>query len=184
MTGTRTIGVAIAIPEPHGSALQRVRESYGDDLAGSIPTHITLLPPTEVDADGLDEIESHLRAVAAAKAPFDIHLRGSGTFHPVSPVVFVSVVLGISECERVEARVRSGPLMRDLAFPYHPHVTVAHDRPAEVLQQAFDDLAGYDVRFPVWGFSLYEHGPDGVWRPQRDFPLGQDLPGPSSLSTA
>jgi hypothetical protein len=32
----------------------------------------------------------------------------------------------------------------------------------------------------VWGFSLYEHGSDGVWRPQRDFPLGQDLPGPQS----
>jgi len=31
----------------------------------------------------------------------------------------------------------------------------------------------------VWGFSLYEHGPDRVWRPQRDFPLGRPLPGPA-----
>ena len=29
--------------------------------------------------------------------------------------------------------------------------------------------------------SLYEHGPDEVWRPQRDFPLGQHLPGPQSV---
>jgi 2'-5' RNA ligase len=79
----------------------------------------------------------------------------------------------------VESRVRSGPLARDLAFPYHPHVTVAHDLPSEVLLAAFDDMAGYDVRFRVWGFSLYEHGADGVWRPQRDFPLGQTLPGPA-----
>jgi hypothetical protein len=35
-------------------------------------------------------------------------------------VVFVSVVDGIGECERMEAKVRSGPLARDLAFPYHP----------------------------------------------------------------
>jgi 2'-5' RNA ligase len=175
---TRTIGVAIAIPEPHGADLQRVREGYGDPLAGSIPTHITLLPPTEVDADDLDRIEKHLRTIAESERPFEIHLRGTGTFHPVSPVVFVSVVLGISDCERVEARVRSGPLARDLSFPYHPHVTIAHHLPDDVLKRAFDEMSGYDVRFGVWGFSLYEHGADGLWRPQRDFPLGQALPGP------
>jgi hypothetical protein len=49
-----------------------------------------------------------------------------------------------------------------------------------VLQRAFDEMASYDVRFEVWGFSLYEHGADAVWRPQRDFPLGQELPGPRS----
>jgi 2'-5' RNA ligase len=178
---TRTIGVAIPIPEPYGTELQRVRESFGDPLARSIPTHITLLPPTEVETDDLDRIDKHLRTIAESEQPFEIHLRGSGTFHPVSPVVFVSVVLGISDCERVESRVRSGPLLRDLTFPYHPHVTVAHDLPYEVLTTAFDEMASYNVRFGVWGFSLYEHGSDGVWRPQRDFPLGQDLPGPQSL---
>jgi hypothetical protein len=75
--------------------------------------------------------------------------------------------------------VRRGPLDVALSFPYHPHVTIAHDRPDEVLRQAFDDMAGYDVRFGAWGFSLYEHGPDRVWRPQRDFPLGHSLPGPA-----
>ena len=174
------IGVAIAIPEPHGSALQKVRESYGDPLAGSIPTHITLLPPTEVAARDLVAIDEHLRGIAESEQPFDIHLRGTGTFAPVSPVVFVSVVLGIGDLERVESRVRSGPLARELEFPYHPHVTVAHHRPPEVLSQAFDDLATYDVAFQAWGFSLYGHGPDGVWRPQRDFPLGQALLGPAS----
>ena len=178
---TRTIGVAIAIPEPYGTELQRVREAFGDRLATSIPTHITLLPPTEVDSEDLDGIEKHLRSIAESEQPFEIHLRGSGTFHPVSPVVFVSVVSGIGDCERVEARVRSGPLARDLSFPYHPHVTVAHDLPPDTLRRAFDLMATYDVRFEVWGFSLYEHGSDGVWRPQRDFPMGQLLPGPQSV---
>jgi 2'-5' RNA ligase len=180
-SGTRTIGVAIAIPEPYGTELQRVRESFGDPLARSIPTHITLLPPTEVASDELETIDKHLRTIAESEQPFEIHLRGSGTFRPVSPVVFVSVVLGISDCERVESRVRSGPLQRELSFPYHPHVTVAHDIADDRLDRAFDDLALYNVRFGVWGFSLYEHGSDGVWRPQRDFPLGQHLPGPQSV---
>jgi len=172
----RTIGVAIAIPEPYGGELQRIRAGYGDELAGSIPSHITLLPPTEVDAEDLDDIEKHLRTIAESEALFEIRLRGTGTFRPVSPVVFISVVLGISDCERVEAQVRSGPLARTVTFPYHPHVTIAHDLPEEDLQWAFDEMAGYDVRFGVWGFSLYEHGPDGLWRPQRDFPLGLPLP--------
>lgn len=178
MAPERTIGVAVAIPEPYGSELQAFRESFGDSLATSIPTHITLLPPTPVPNVELDHVEEHLRKVAEAQRSFEIRLRGTGSFRPVSPVVFVSVALGIGDCERVEQAVRSGPLSRELSFPYHPHVTVAHDLPRDVLERAFDELATYDARFPVWGFSLYEHGADGVWRPQRDFAFGQLLPGP------
>jgi 2'-5' RNA ligase len=174
----RTIGVAIAIPEPYGSDLQSWREKFGDPLARAIPTHVTLLPPTEVYDRELPAIEEHLRTVAEAERPFEMHLRGTATFRPVSPVVFIQLVAGISDCERVERLVRSGPLYREIKFNYHPHVTIAHDLPDHVLDQAFTRLASYEASFPVWGFSLYEHGPDGVWRPQRDFPLGRQLPGP------
>lgn len=168
----------MAIPEPHGSELQRHRESYGDPHAHAIPTHVTLLPPRRVSEADLPGIEEHLRLLAQREQPFDIHLRGTGTFRPVSPVVFVQVADGISACERIASCVRSGPLSTELAFPYHPHVTVAHDLPDDVLDRAYDELATYEASFQVWGFSLYEHGPDGMWRPQRDFALGQPLPGP------
>jgi 2'-5' RNA ligase len=175
----RTIGVAIAIPEPFGSELQTWREKFGDPLARAIPTHVTLLPPTAVEAHRLPEIEEHLRGVAEAEQPFELHLRGTGTFRPASPVVYVAVAEGVAGCERVERQVRQGPLMhRDLAFPYHPHVTVAHDLGDAQLDHAFDKLAGYEARFAVWGFSLYEHGLDGVWRPQRDFSFGGAAPNP------
>jgi 2'-5' RNA ligase len=174
----RTIGVAIPIPDPYGLELQRWRESFGDPLARSIPTHITLLPPTEVAAAELPRIEEHLRLIAEVERPFPIRLRGTGTFRPVSPVVFVSVADGISACERVADKVRSGPLARSLTFPYHPHVTVAHDLPEEVLDRAFKELAHYSALFTVWGFSLYAHGLDGVWRPQRDFGFCTGSAGP------
>lgn len=166
----RTIGVAIAIPEPFGSELQNHREHFGDPLARSIPTHVTLLPPTSVSDDALPEVEAHLRAIAAGATTFDILLRGTGTFRPASPVVFVTLAEGISHCELLELQVRSGPLgHRELEFGYHPHVTVAHDIADEALSHAFDKLAQYEARFSVWGFSLYEHGSDGVWRPAVDF---------------
>ncbi len=175
----RTIGVAIAIPEPWGGELQRRRAQFGDPLAYAIPTHVTLLPPTPVDGATLPDIEEHLRCVAEREQPFEMLLRGTGTFRPVSPVVFVQIAHGIGDCERVEAQIRSGPLSRDIRFYYHPHVTVAHDVPDHALDRAFDDLADYEARFEVWGFSLYEHGSDGMWRPQRDYAFGSGVPGPA-----
>lgn len=175
----REFGVAIGLPEPYHSELQGWRTRLGDPNAEAVPPHVTLLPPTALPEGRLEHVEEHLRAVAARESPFELHLRGSGTFRPVSPVVFVPLARGIGECERVERQVRSGPLARDTLFPYHPHVTVAHDLDEAGLDRAFDALATFDARFPVWGLSLFERGPDGVWRPQRDFPFGRGgLPGP------
>ncbi|WP_242614625.1 2'-5' RNA ligase family protein [Actinomadura roseirufa] len=176
--GVRMIGVAIPIPDPYGALLQRMRASYGDPLATAIPTHITLLPPTEVDAALLGAVEEHLREVARTEQGFRIRLSGSGTFRPVSSVVFVALAEGIGGCERVQAKVLSGPLARTLPFPFHPHVTVAHDLPDTVLDRAFKDLADYRAEFEVWGFSLYEHGADEVWRPRQDFAFGTGGAGP------
>ncbi|MFL6056009.1 MAG: 2'-5' RNA ligase family protein [Actinoallomurus sp.] len=168
----RTIGVAVAIPEPYGPELERRRASYGDPLASSVPAHITLVPPTRVPVSELEEIERHLRDAARDEHRFDIHLRGTGTFRPVSPVVFVALAEGIGDCERLEYKVRSGPLAVDRPFPYHPHVTVAHHLTDAVLDRAFKELASYEATFPVHAFSLYEHGLDCVWRPRRHFPFG------------
>lgn len=165
------IGVAIAVPDPWGAELERWRASFGDPQADAIPAHITLLPPTAVEAGGLDAVEAHLTAAAADVAPFEVHLRGTGTFRPVSPVVFVALANGIAGCERLEAQVRRGILDRELDFPYHPHVTVAHDLPEDVLDEAYDALGGFAARFVVSGFSLYVHGADGVWQVRRTFDL-------------
>ncbi|GAB3678522.1 2'-5' RNA ligase family protein [Angustibacter aerolatus] len=170
--GHRTIGVAVPVPEPWGERLREHRASFGDPLAASIPTHVTLLPPTPVADELVDDVAQHLEQVASTMRPFDIHLRGTATFRPVSPVVFVQLVEGIGECELLERAVRRGPLERDLAFYYHPHVTVAHHLPDDALDTAFEALAGFECRFTVDAFHLYEHGDDGVWRTDRAFGFG------------
>lgn len=167
-----TIGVSIAIPSPHAEMLQAKRASFGDPLADSIPTHVTLLPPTEVDDDELTEAVEHLEEVAAEKTSFRMVLRGTGSFRPISPVVFVQVSGGLADCELLEKAVRRGPLERSLEFYYHPHVTVAHHVPEEALDRAFTELADFECEFVVGEFHLYEHGTDGVWRPVRSFSLG------------
>jgi len=172
----RSIGVAIEVPQPYGADLQDWRRRLGDPSAERIPPHVTLLPPTAATDDELVAIEEHLTEIAADEFPFEMQLRGTGTFRPVSPVTFVAVAAGIAECERLESRVRTGPLAREIRFNYHPHVTVAHDVEDAALEQGFRALSGYEASFRVWGFSLFEQGDDRVWRPQRDYTFGNVSP--------
>ena len=167
---TATIGVAIAIPEPWATRLQEYRLEIGDPTAMGVPTHITLIPPTRVDRD-LTPIVEHLSAVAASSERFRVHLRGTGTFRPVSPVVFVSLAEGISQCERLADAVRRGPLDVETHFPYHPHVTVAHQVSDERLDQAFADLADFECAFDVEEFHLYVHRGAAGWVPTESFAL-------------
>lgn len=167
-----TIGVALAIPEPWARQLQDYRSALGDTTAEQIPTHITLIPPTEVEDADLGVLEEHLAWVAGDRDSFVVHLRGTGTFRPVSPVVFVMLAQGISDCEQLAAALRSGPLEVELAFPYHPHVTVAHHLGDEVLDRAFAELAGFECRFVADEFHLYVHEVDTGWRTTRSFALG------------
>lgn len=169
----RTIGVVVGIPEPWGSLLDEYRLASGDPMAPFIPSHLTLLGPVTVDAspDVSTEIEAHLAAVAAAHPPFRVRLAGTGTFRPITQVVFVALADGMTECAVLAASIRSGPLQRPLTYPYHPHVTVAHDVPTQALDEVSAALSDFEAQFPVDDFTLYEHGPDGQWHPQRTFTL-------------
>jgi 2'-5' RNA ligase len=166
------ISVSIAIPQPFAGELQRLRGSFGDPSARTIPTHVTLLSPTEVSDDDGPAIHDHLTQVAAAQQPFTMLLRSTGTFRPISPVVFVQVAGGISACERIEQAIRTGPLKRDVQFYYHPHVTIAHHVDDAAMDRAFNELATYECSFQVSAFDLFEHGSDLVWRPVSTFDFG------------
>ncbi|MEV6617829.1 2'-5' RNA ligase family protein [Streptomyces sp. NPDC051051] len=172
--GTVTIGVSIAVPEPHGSLLQERRAGFGDAAAHGIPTHVTLLPPTEIDAGALPAVDAHLTSVAEAGRPFPMRLSGTGTFRPLSPVVYVQVVEGVSACAWLQQRIRdaSGPVARDLQFPYHPHVTVAHGIDEAAMDRAYEELADYRAEWSCTGFGLHEQGADGIWRKLREYAFG------------
>jgi len=168
-----TIGVSVAVPEPWATELQQYRIGAGDAAASHIPTHITLLPPHEVADGDIDEVVTHLSGVASQIEPFRVHLRGTGTFQPVSPVVFIGVVQGISQCEQLAAGARRGPLRIEREFPYHPHVTVAHHLSDEQLDQAFTDLQKFDAAFDVQEMWMYLHDDASGWQPTRAFTLGR-----------
>jgi 2'-5' RNA ligase len=172
-TRDTVVGVSIPIPEPFGSELQARRASYGDPLADVTPAHITLLGPTLVPEREMHELVEHLEDCARHVDPFAVVLRGTGTFRPVSDVVFVQLARGISSCEQLVQGIRKGRWGRELTFPYHPHVTIAHDVAVTELDRAFDDLHDYAATFMVRSFHLYVQNQDGSWIPVREFPFGE-----------
>ncbi len=171
MTATRVLGILVDIPEPHATVLREWRERVGDPLARQVPPHVTLLPPTPVPADSVDKIDAHLEQACTVTGEFAMHLAGTGTFRPVSQVVFVQVATGIGECEVLASAIRTGPLYQELEYPYHPHVTIAQDVDPIALDTAYDALSNFTARFTVADFTMYEQR-DGGWDPIRRFPLG------------
>lgn len=172
MSGGLLVGVAVAIPQPHARVLTSWRRRVGDPSADLVFPHVTLLPPTAVDHGDLPDIEKHLADVADHGRPFLMHLAGTGTFRPTTPVVFVQVARGVGDCEELEKAIRRGPLERELDYPYHPHVTIAHDIPDDALDAAYDGLAGFIARFEVTNFVLFSRDDQQRWHWRRKFPLG------------
>ncbi len=168
----RTIGVAIALPEPIAETLRQLRRDAGDPQADLVPPHVTFLPPSVVPGAALGEIERHLASVAAAHRPFTLHLAGAGSFRPVSQVVFAQVSEGIGQCELIAADVCTGPLDYEPSFPYHPHVTIAHGVTAEQLDRSYDSLGDFDAVLDVVEFTMFEQTTQGTWTTRRSFPLG------------
>lgn len=169
----RTVGVAVPIPEPFLAELGAYRERFGDPAAHAIVAHITLMPPLVVANEAeYEAIVDHLARAAARLHPFDVVLAGSGSFRPITQVVFVPLEVGADEVGAVEEVVRSGPLARRLNYPFHPHVTVAHNVASQWLDEAEGVMRDYRAAFQVSGLALFDHGADGVWRQALDFPFG------------
>ena len=168
---TAVLGVIVPIPEPWSALLTDWRTKVGDSQATLVPPHVTLLPPTEVPVEDRARIGEHLAAVAAAHPPFDMHLAGTGTFRPVADVVFVTVARGIGNCEMLADDLRQGPLARSLSYPYHPHVTVAHDVPVDMQELAYHGLQDLSAEFRVEHFTQFEQTADGAWAVAREYRL-------------
>jgi 2'-5' RNA ligase len=166
-----TIGVAIAVPEPHGTLLRGMRAAFGDPQAQTVPSHVTLLPPREIHADDFDDFRARLDKAAGDVPAFRMRLRGTATFRPISPVVFVTVNVGFMATEVLARRLRDAVGAPRSEFTFHPHVTVAHHLDEAALDRAAEQLREFECEFVVDEFALYLHDDSAGWEPQHRFAL-------------
>jgi 2'-5' RNA ligase len=167
-----SLGVILGFPPGIAEELQRWRASFGDPMATVIPAHITLV--TTTPTDDWAAARDHVREVARTQAPFMVTIAGTGSFRPVSPVVFIKVEEGFEECVELHEKLQTGPLARDLPFAYHPHVTIAHDVAPESLDEAETVLKDYRATFPVVSMGLYEHDTNGIWQLREELDFGTE----------
>lgn len=167
-----SIGVILRFPPDIAAELQRWRASFGDPMADVIPAHITLVTTTMTQ--DWEATRSHVREVARRQDPFTVTIAGTGSFRPVSPVVFLNVEDGFGNCVNLHQQLQTGPLECELPFAYHPHVTIAHDVAPESLDEAETVLEDYRATFPVASMGLYEHDDNGIWQLREELDFGTE----------
>lgn len=164
-----SLGVIISLPQALADVLGAKRAAYAGPDAAVVPPHITLVSGRA--RGSWEEAAQHVRKVAAAGEPFVISLHGTGTFEPVSPVVFLNVSEGAPECAELHRLLLQGPLEHLLDFDFHPHLTVAHDLDAPTMARAKAEMAGYEADFEVTSIGLFDHLA-GEWALREELPLG------------
>jgi 8-oxo-dGTP pyrophosphatase MutT (NUDIX family)/2'-5' RNA ligase len=166
------LGVLVLLPEPVADHVQAWRRSLDDPARVRIPPHVTLVPPQTVAEEDLDAAIALVDRAAAAAAPGLIELRGAATFLPESPVAYLVVAEGAAALGTLESALRAPPL-QERGFPFHPHVTVAQDRPEAQLEAAARDLADFHAVFPLQELTLMEaREPGPGWRIVHQVALG------------
>jgi 8-oxo-dGTP pyrophosphatase MutT (NUDIX family)/2'-5' RNA ligase len=157
------LGVIARLPEPLAIHVQAWRRALGDPEAGRIGPHLTLAPPQTVAERDLGRAVALVERVATAAVPFLVELDGAATFLPESPVAYLVVREGGPALQAIEAALRESPLERR-THPFHPHVSVVQDLPADRIETAARELAGFRAAFPVRELALLREDRDKVWR--------------------
>ena len=166
---TMPLGVVIEIPSPLRESLRAWRLTYGGESTAHVEPHITLVSGSTTDWDAA---AAHVRAVAALAKPFNVRLEGTGTFRPVAPVVFLNVDEGGEECTALHDSLTKGPLGHDLAFSYHPHVTIAHEVDDSSMDSAQGELRNESMGFTVTSMGLFGIDTSGQWSLREELQLG------------
>ena len=172
-----TIGVSIAVPEPWGSELQQYRIERGRPLrpADPHPRH----PAAAVRGRGP---RARPRRASTSRTSPSARRRSGSTCAAPAPSgrsrrwSSSTWSRGSATSSSSRPTCARGPLVVETAFPYHPHVTIAHDLPEAGLEQAFVELERYDASFDVDRMWLYVHNHKTGWQPARSFALGAPCP--------
>ena len=157
------LGVIVLLPEPLAAHVQAWRRALRDPAHDLIPPHLTLVPPQTVAEEDLQAAVELVDRAAATAVPGVVELRGAATFLPDSPVAYLVVTEGVPTLRVLESALRAPPLDQR-SFPFHPHVTVTQDRPAEELEAVAGDLASFHAVFPLPELTLMEENEHAGWR--------------------
>jgi len=172
--------VAIPVPAPLGPQLDAVRREL-------IPTrrhmvaHITLISPFRTDEP--ERWTTILQGVAEASRPFEVSLRGTGTFGDPPLAVYLALERGVEECQGLYEALAANESPRPEPYWLVPHVTLANRCPAETIAATIERFDGFEADFTADEVVCFQHAGEG-WRPIARATLGQSSRGPAPAVVA
>jgi 2'-5' RNA ligase/GNAT superfamily N-acetyltransferase len=170
------LGVALLVPTPVREEVEGLRRALGDAALGRVPGHLTLVPPVNVRQESLGVVLATLRrAAAACPRRLRLELGPVSTFLPDSPVVYLAVTGDLDALHALRHAVLSGPLERQLSWPFVPHVTLADQAGADGIPGAVAALSHYRRAVSFEGVHLLQevgHSSGRRWVPVADACLG------------
>lgn len=173
---------ALLVPVPRiRPLLEPWHRRHDPSSADGIPPHVTVLfpflPPDELDADDV----ASLRAIMAARPPFEVDLTTVGMFdHDVLHLLPEPDAPFRELTAAVHARFPTAPPYGGRHDEVIPHLTVGRDIPRPSARHAARALLlALPVHVYVDVVQLWVPGP-GRWMVGASFPLGTHVPDAAS----
>ena len=129
---------------PLAEYLTRLRRELVPDCEAQ--AHLTILPPRPIEGaaeNAAREVAQNLQEFG----PIRVELGGVEIFAE-SRVIFLSVTAGHQELERMHDALNVGGVAFEEPFPYHPHITLAQDLPAETLATVLERARSHWTNWP------------------------------------
>ncbi|MCL5076932.1 MAG: GNAT family N-acetyltransferase [Actinobacteria bacterium] len=164
------IGIVHTFSGEPKAMLEGLRIGLGGFGVGRICPHITLLPPTNIHPSSMAGEIYRLRAIASETDPYQVTIGPAATFHPVSPVLYLSVEEndGNSMANLVTRLARS-ELYKPSSRPYVPHVTLSDGVDFARIVAATQVLDSELFTFSFSSFEMMLSGSQAYWEIYSDF---------------
>ena len=120
------------LPEPLSEFLSSLRQELDPRFRGK--PHLTILPPRLL-ASSWDEAWAELRPNITKSHPFPVTLGDAETFD-ASRVVYLALRNGFTAVQALHDVLNSGCANCGEAWPFHPHITLAHKLASENFAEA------------------------------------------------
>lgn len=163
------VGLAILFSERNSTYIEGLRLGLGGYGVGRIPPHITLVPPSNLYLRDIRNEIYRLRCLAANISEFELVIGPADTFHPTSPVLYLSIAgNGIETLNFLQNRL-SSPIYRLDDREFVPHVTLVDGIDEQHVIAARDTISSPVAVEKVNGFALLLSKAQGYWELSSDF---------------
>ncbi len=152
------------LPDPLAGFLDDLRRKL---VPGSNPhAHVTLLPPRPLadHAQALQQVQEYFAHVP----PFELEVGALSVF-PETHVIYLEIGMGRQKLIDIHSELNCKAVNYCAPFPYHPHITLAQELPAErvpesaeIARRAWSEFP-YSRRFPVQDLAFVQNTEQNTW---------------------